>query len=72
MGYHPHASESPFKWHFAGVLMMAQHAGLVALRFFRGSGPVLQSVIISTFYRGEIANTKSNKELDSFSSFNIK
>ena len=32
------------------------------------------TVIISTFYLGEIANTnyKSNKELDSFSSFNIK
>ena len=34
----------------------------------------LECVIISNFYLGEIANTnyKSNKELDSFSSFNIR
>ena len=31
------------KWRFAGVPMMAQHfnAGLVALQFFKESGPVL-------------------------------
>ena len=53
-GHHRHrlASETPLKWRFAGgpIEMVfrwradddqTMNAGLVALRFFRGSGPVL-------------------------------
>ena len=38
---HRHASETPFKWRFAGVPMMAQHWIILALWLFRGYGPVL-------------------------------
>ena len=43
MGHHWPASETPFKWRFAGGPLMAPtlNAGLVALWFFRGSGQVL-------------------------------
>ena len=44
-GHHQHASETPFKWCFVGVPMMAQHWMLSWLLcdFSRGSGPVLLS-----------------------------
>ena len=29
LGHHWHASKTPFKWHFTGVLMMAQHWMLI-------------------------------------------
>ena len=38
VGHHRPASETPFKWRFAGGPMMAQHWMLAW--FFRGSGPV--------------------------------
>ena len=44
-GHHRPARETPFKWRFAGVLMMSLQWMLawynVALWFLRGSGPVL-------------------------------
>ena len=42
VGHYPPASETPFKWRFAGRWIMAQTltAGFIALWFFRGYGPV--------------------------------
>ena len=47
--------KTPFKWRFAGWPMMAQtlNAGLEAMWFFRGSGPVLlRNPIFLWFFRG--------------------
>ena len=56
VGNHQTAGETPFKWYFAGVPMVAQHwiLAFIALWIFRGSGPVLlRTPIFLWFFRGE-------------------
>ena len=52
VGHHRLASETPFKWRFAGGPMMARHWMLVW--FFMGSGPVLPRNPICDFSGGGV------------------